>query len=584
MSDDDRRLKSVAFLILTYVLFCLVTTTATLVQIDKKESKSFNLRARYLQEDDTDVGSLILDWSLILVLITLSALFSGLTLGLMSLDTIGLEIVMGGDSFQDAENARKIYPLRKNGNLLLCTLLLGNTCVNATLSVLLASYSSGVVGIIVSTGLIVVFGEIIPQATCSRHALLIGAKTRYIVYIFMVIMFPVAKPISLAIGYCFGAEVGSLYTSKELTKLLEIHAQKNLINNDTVKIMKGTIDFEGKYVADVMTPKQNMFMLDAKSKLDFTTMTYIFQSGHSRIPVYNGNKNSIVGLLLTKDLILIDPEDAVTVDSVITFIGRPVEFLWDDNPLKDALALFKTGRGHLAIVKKVNNEDSNRDPFYEVVGLITLEDIIEEIIQDEIIDETDQYVNIEDPKNKINRERFDADSLRYFISHSQCNLTPEEKASVCKLLITFVEPFKIFKPTLEKENPYSGSMKVLIDNCMASVLKMKGQQLYRRGRPVRQFTLILEGKLKVNSGSEGFESEVGKDSWLGSSMLLKEGTLLSDFSATCLTDVVKCVRILKRDFDLERQKLIKATKENGLTNGLTNGKILNKLKETITIS
>ena len=101
---------------------------------------------------------------LIILLLCLSALFSGLTLGLMSLDKTGLEIVMGGDDPQAAEYAKNIYPVRENGNLLLCTLLLGNVAVNALLSILLAAYAGGIIGFVSSTFMIVIFGEIVPQA------------------------------------------------------------------------------------------------------------------------------------------------------------------------------------------------------------------------------------------------------------------------------------------------------------------------------------------------------------------------------------------------------------------------------------
>ena len=76
--------------------------------------------------------------ALIIMLIVMSAFFSGLTLGLMGLDKTGLEIVMEGDDERYREYAKKIYPLRKQGNLLLCTLLLGNVCVNSLLSILTA--------------------------------------------------------------------------------------------------------------------------------------------------------------------------------------------------------------------------------------------------------------------------------------------------------------------------------------------------------------------------------------------------------------------------------------------------------------
>ena len=105
---------------------------------------------------------------MIVFLLCMSALFSGLTLGLMGLDKTGLEIVMSGDDAEAAKAAKIIYPLRKDGNLLLCTLLLGNVAVNSLLSILLADKTGGAVGVLSSTFLIVIFGEIVPQAACSR--------------------------------------------------------------------------------------------------------------------------------------------------------------------------------------------------------------------------------------------------------------------------------------------------------------------------------------------------------------------------------------------------------------------------------
>ena len=104
---------------------------------------------------------------LTILLLCLSALFSGLTLGLMSLDITGLEIVMAGDDPVQAKYAKDIYPVRKKGNLLLCTLLLGNVAVNSLLSIFMASFTSGTVGFLTSTIMIVIFGEILPQALVS---------------------------------------------------------------------------------------------------------------------------------------------------------------------------------------------------------------------------------------------------------------------------------------------------------------------------------------------------------------------------------------------------------------------------------
>jgi len=100
----------------------------------------------------------------VVILLILSSIFSGLTLGLLSLDPSGLEIVMSGDDPENARYAKDIYPVRKNGNRLLCTLIVGNVAVNALISIFMADFGGGLVGFLSSTILIVIFGEITPQA------------------------------------------------------------------------------------------------------------------------------------------------------------------------------------------------------------------------------------------------------------------------------------------------------------------------------------------------------------------------------------------------------------------------------------
>jgi len=227
---------------------------------------------------------------LIIVLIAFSALFSGLTLGLMGLDITGLEIVMEGDDEKNAEYAKKIYPVRKKGNLLLCTLLLGNVAVNALLSILTAANFGGIIGFLASTFLIVIFGEIIPQAACSRYALEVGSRTVPLVRVIIVLLFPVAFPLSWGLDKMLGEELATTYSSSEMLKLLQIHVQERVMDPDTAVAMTGALKYKDIAVKDVMTPLDNTFMLSAEEKLNFETIGKIFKTGYSRIPVYEINK------------------------------------------------------------------------------------------------------------------------------------------------------------------------------------------------------------------------------------------------------------------------------------------------------
>ncbi|CAN0487061.1 unnamed protein product, partial [Laminaria digitata] len=93
--------------------------------------------------------------------------------------------------------SQRIQPVRADGNLLLCTLLLGNVAVNALLSIVMAQLTSGLVGFALATTVITIFGEIIPQAVCSRHALSIGSRVVPLVKLIILILYPITKPLSL---------------------------------------------------------------------------------------------------------------------------------------------------------------------------------------------------------------------------------------------------------------------------------------------------------------------------------------------------------------------------------------------------
>jgi metal transporter CNNM len=122
-----------------------------------------------------------------------------------------------------------------------------------------------------------------------------------------------------------------------------------------------------------MTPVEMSFMLGVDEKLSFETIGKIFKTGYSRIPIYEVSKSNVVGILLVKDLIFIDPEDAVPIRSFIQIFGRSIHAVGPDDTLGEVLVELKKGRSHLAVVRDVNNENESQDTFYEVKGIITLE-------------------------------------------------------------------------------------------------------------------------------------------------------------------------------------------------------------------
>lgn len=304
----------------------------------------------------------------IIALMILSGLFSGLNLGLMALDPTTLKIIKQSGTKRQRAYANLIFRIRRHGNYLLCTLLLGNVIVNSTLTILLDEVlPGGIYAVIASTLSIVIFGEIIPQAICSRHGLVIGAWTIPLTLTFMVLTFPLSFPLSLILNLILGKEVGAVYNRDQLLKLLDVTQDHHDLVEDEVKIISGVLAYKEKLAEKVMTKFEDVYFVSVESVLDFKLMRDIYDSGFSRIPIYEGERNNIVGLLYVRDLAFVDPDDQTTVHAHMEFYKHELQFVWHDTKLGELMKVFVSGKCHIAIVQMVNNETEG-DPFYENIG------------------------------------------------------------------------------------------------------------------------------------------------------------------------------------------------------------------------
>ena len=317
-----------------------------------------------------------MEYLITLALITLSALFSGLTLGLLSLDT---QTLKRRAELGDAE-AQTVYPIRMLGNQLLTTLLLGNVIVNTTLSIFLGSVANGVLAVTIATVLIFLFGEIIPQAVISRYALWYGAKTAPVVRIVLWIFYPIAKPIAWILDTLLGQEIPNTYSHHELMQIVTEHkdSEHSTIDEDEKRIVHGALQFSHRKVREVMTVRSELIMFDENQRLTHEFFQKVTNGGYSRYPVFSGNETNIVGILFAKDLLtedddiaIRDTEEAFEKDFLTTKTFNKLDLL---------LAKMIREKKHMAIVY-------NKKSMF--VGVITLEDIIEEILQLEIEDEED---------------------------------------------------------------------------------------------------------------------------------------------------------------------------------------------------
>eukprot|EP00118_Oscarella_pearsei_P011896 m.83533 g.83533 ORF g.83533 m.83533 type:complete len:707 (+) comp36353_c0_seq2:67-2187(+) len=477
---------------------------------------------------------------LVCLLMVFSGLFSGLNLGLMALDPMELKVVMRGGSKKEQGWAKKIEPIRRRGNYLLCTLLFGNVLVNSAFTILLDDLTSGIVAVVASTIAIVIFGEIIPQSICSRHGLRVGAHTIWLTYLFMIVTFPISYPISKILDCVLGDEVGTVYNRRQLLELVRVTENLTDLDKGEVGMLSGVLGFKEKKAEDVMTKLDDVFLLDIEqTMLDFRTISEITKSGHSRIPVYEGKRGVIVGILFSRDLNLLDPDDKIPLRTIIKHYNHPMLHVWYDTTLDKVLEQFRDERNHMAIVKRVNDEGEN-DPFYEVVGVITLEDVIEEIIQSEIVDETDTIgwpthtvYNLKlrtflvDNQTRKPIERKNSLDLSHFHSlnsdaQDQAKISPQMALAVFQFLSAEVNAFSPYRilPSVLKRLINKGDV---ITN---SEPPSNGEQrfLYQKGKLASAFTLILHGNVQVTVGKENLTFKRGPFSSFGETVLQCLGT------------------------------------------------------------
>lgn len=323
----------------------------------------------------------VAEYTGIIVLNLLSALFSGLVLGLLSLDITDLEILKKCGTESERNYASAIIPMRRHSNLLLCSLVLGNVIVNAGIQFLLDTVFPGLIGFISTTVCITIFGEIVPQAVCARHGLAIGAKTIWITWIIIVITLPIAYPLSRILDIALGEEIAFVYDRERLQEYIRITKSYNNLDAQEINIITGALRIKKVSISQVMTKLRDVFMLELDTVINYNLMLIIVKRGFSRIPVYSKNRKNIVGLLMVKDLALVNPYSEVTIKSLIVFYKHPIISVDEGHTLDIVFNYFREGKSHMALVRDHKKK--------EIIGVVTMEDIIEEVLQVEINDETD---------------------------------------------------------------------------------------------------------------------------------------------------------------------------------------------------
>ena len=312
---------------------------------------------------------------LIAIFVTFSAICSGLNVSLMNLDTDDLK----RKSKLKNRKAKRILPLRENYHLSLAALLITNVASVSGTSLALNTKFNGLLSGAMATLLIVIVGEILPQALFINKSIEYTYRFSGLLKLMIVFTYPLSKPLQLILDRLFPRKNGKLQSRKELSLLISEHLadQSSELDNDEVFIIRGALQLSEKRVRDIMTPIDNTYYFHLTDILNDKKMDQIKEKGYSRIPVLNKELTDCYGVILMKELIDIDFDN--NVYRVADMKIRPSPIVGSMTALDTLFRKYIIGKSHLLPVEKDD----------KIVGVVTIEDLLEEIIGHEIEDETD---------------------------------------------------------------------------------------------------------------------------------------------------------------------------------------------------
>ncbi|CAO3689543.1 unnamed protein product [Rhizopus stolonifer] len=210
----------------------------------------------------------------------------------------------------------------------------------------------------------------------------------------MYLLCPITYPASLVLNYFLGTTRGTIYKKAGLKCLVSMHQSDDMegLTKDEVHIISSVLDLKDRRVCDVMIPMVDVFSLSIDTVLDKSLVNKILKNGYSRIPIKANNENRFIGMLLVKNLATYDHESKLTISQQSL---SPLPETYPTTSCLDILKFFQEGKSHMALI--------TIRPGGTPLGVITLEDVIENLIGKEIVDETDVFINVH-KKTKVQRE------------------------------------------------------------------------------------------------------------------------------------------------------------------------------------
>jgi len=317
------------------------------------------------------------------VLIALSGFFSGLEVALVGVRKSKVIQLLN----EGKKGSKALHKLKTNPSWMMSSVNLGNNLVNVGASALATSVAIQLFGndglgiaIGIMTFLILIFGEITPKTYCNANSAKIALRYAPVLLAFSYVFFPVVKFFEIVTKGVVKI-TGSSYlpppiTEEEIMGVIDQGLAEKALEKDEMELVHGALKFDDTVIRSVMTPRTKMFTLDSKTLL-FEALHQINQNGFSRIPIYGTSKDDIVGFIHVRD-ILKELESDNKMKSMEEIARKPV-FASQEKMVSALLKEMKGRKTHMAIVV---------DEHGGVEGLVTLEDLIEEIVG-EIEDESD---------------------------------------------------------------------------------------------------------------------------------------------------------------------------------------------------
>lgn len=341
------------------------------------------------------------------ILIILSAFFSSAETAFTAISRVKLRSLVE----EGVRGSKKLEYVLSYPRRLLTAILIGNNITNVAASAIATTLMSRMLlnfgvdnvaaAITIVTGamtfIILTFGEITPKTLAvknpSRWALMISP----IMFYLMIILYPLISLfmiISKGIARLFGlahSDESKVLTETEIRAIIQIAEEDGILEKEEKSMLDGVFKISEKKVYEIMTPRTDAICLEASQTLD-EAIQLIGEKGHSRIPIFEGSIDNIIGVLYAKDLLNIDSTTAP-----VTKFARDVVFIPETKPIETLLQQMKLAKFHLAIVV---------DEYGGMAGLVTFEDIIEEIVGDI----QDEYDNEESRIQKIGEHHYQVDA------------------------------------------------------------------------------------------------------------------------------------------------------------------------------